>query len=94
MRNLTPLGHRHPCVVSVGYDPVVEQSQDLLRRLNADLYRDHTGECPRALQFSAARPTGADQPAQLQVRVPTGADQPAQLQVRVPPAPTSPRSCR
>ncbi|XP_037089594.1 LOW QUALITY PROTEIN: vacuolar protein sorting-associated protein 13D-like [Pollicipes pollicipes] len=68
VRDLSPGGHRHPCVLSVGFDPVVEQSQDLLRRLNADLYRD-SEQCPRALEFTACRPAGADQTAQLQVRL-------------------------
>ena len=27
VRELSPAAHRHPCVLSVGYDPVVEQSQ-------------------------------------------------------------------
>ncbi|XP_043215701.1 vacuolar protein sorting-associated protein 13D-like [Amphibalanus amphitrite] len=68
VRELSPAAHRHPCVLSVGFDPVVEQSQDLLRRLNADLYRD-SEQCPRALQFTARRPAGAEGAAQLEVRL-------------------------
>ncbi|KAK7067843.1 Vacuolar protein sorting-associated protein 13D, partial [Halocaridina rubra] len=58
VRDVTPEGNKHQCIVSVGQDPIVERSQDLFQRLNSDLYRSYSNpeSTARAFSFKIIRP--------------------------------------
>ncbi|XP_076064677.1 vacuolar protein sorting 13D isoform X4 [Oratosquilla oratoria] len=58
IRDVTPEGNKHQCIISVGQDPIVEKSQDLFSRLNHDLYRSasHAESSTRAFIFTVIRP--------------------------------------
>ncbi|XP_050720689.1 intermembrane lipid transfer protein VPS13D-like isoform X3 [Eriocheir sinensis] len=58
VRDVTPEGSKHQCIISVGQDPIVERSQDLFSRLNSDLYRSFSASdtTARAFSFKVIRP--------------------------------------
>ncbi|XP_064107510.1 intermembrane lipid transfer protein VPS13D-like isoform X2 [Macrobrachium nipponense] len=58
VRDVTPEGNKHQCIISVGQDPIVERSQDLFSRLNTDLYRSQStsDSAARAFSFTIIRP--------------------------------------
>ncbi|XP_042225636.1 vacuolar protein sorting-associated protein 13D-like isoform X3 [Homarus americanus] len=64
VRDVTPEGNKHQCIISVGQDPIVERSQDLFSRLNSDLYRScSTSESTtRAFSFTIIRPLAFSSP--------------------------------
>ncbi|KAG0696638.1 Vacuolar protein sorting-associated protein 13D [Chionoecetes opilio] len=58
VRDVTPEGSKHQCIISVGQDPIVERSQDLFSRINSDLYRSYSASdnIQRAFSFKVIRP--------------------------------------
>ncbi|XP_047493790.1 vacuolar protein sorting-associated protein 13D-like isoform X6 [Penaeus chinensis] len=58
VRDVTPEGNKHQCIISVGQDPIVERSQDLFSRLNSDIYRSYSqsDSAARAFSFTVIRP--------------------------------------
>ncbi|XP_063884386.1 intermembrane lipid transfer protein VPS13D-like isoform X2 [Scylla paramamosain] len=58
VRDVTPEGSKHQCIISVGQDPIVERSQDLFSHLNSDLYRSYSAmdNAHRAFSFKVIRP--------------------------------------
>ncbi|KAK3881484.1 hypothetical protein Pcinc_014068 [Petrolisthes cinctipes] len=58
VRDVTPEGNKHQCIISVGQDPIVERSQDLFSRLNNDVYQTFTSSdsTTRAFSFTVIRP--------------------------------------
>ncbi|XP_071526978.1 intermembrane lipid transfer protein VPS13D [Panulirus ornatus] len=58
IRDVTPEGNKHQCIISVGQDPIVDRSQDLFSRLNTDIYRSYSrsDSAARAFSFTVIRP--------------------------------------
>nr|XP_045619802.1 vacuolar protein sorting-associated protein 13D-like isoform X1 [Procambarus clarkii]XP_045619809.1 vacuolar protein sorting-associated protein 13D-like isoform X1 [Procambarus clarkii] len=64
VRDVTPEGNKHQCIISVGQDPIVERSQDMFSRLNSDIYRSYSSSesIARAFSFTIVRPLAFSTP--------------------------------
>ncbi|KAB7501647.1 Vacuolar protein sorting-associated protein 13D [Armadillidium nasatum] len=60
IRDVTPEGSKHQCIVSVGHDPIVERSQDLVSRIHSGVYQSFAETKQsfkqRAFSFKVVRP--------------------------------------